>query len=46
MNVVGTQLADLAAYPIARNVIDPKRPLPAFEVIRKRFYNGPGWVHV
>lgn len=45
MNVVGTQLADLAAYPIARYVIDPKKPLPAYEVIRKRFYRGPGWIH-
>ena len=45
MNVVGTQLADLAAYPIARYVINPGRPLPAYEVVRKRFYVGPGWVH-
>ena len=44
MNVVGTQLADLAAYPIARYVINPDRPLPAYEVVRKRFYEGPGWV--
>ena len=45
MNVVGTQLADLAAYPIARHVIDPTKPMPAYEVVRKRFYNGPGLVH-
>lgn len=45
MNVVGTQLADLAAYPIARYVINPGKPLPAYEVVRKRFYVGPGWIH-
>lgn len=45
MNVAGTQLADLAAYPIARHVIDPTRPMPAYEVVRKRFYKGPGWIY-
>ncbi len=44
MNVVGTQLADLAAYPIARHIINPARFLPAYEVIKQRFYRGPGWV--
>lgn len=44
MNVVGTQLADLAAYPIARYVINPKKPLPAYDVVRKRLYQGPGWI--
>jgi len=44
MNVVGTQLADLAAYPIARYVINPERSLPAYNVIKDRFYRGPGWV--
>jgi hypothetical protein len=44
MNVVGTQLADLAAYPIARYVINPNQPPPAYEIIKRRFYNGPGSV--
>ena len=44
MNVVGTQLADLAAYPIARHVIDPNRSLPAYEIVKHRFYKGPGGV--
>ncbi len=44
MNVVGTQLADLAAYPIARHIINPTKPLPAYEVIKDRFYRGSGWV--
>jgi hypothetical protein len=42
VNVVGTQLADLAAYPIARHVIDPARNLPAYDVIKNRFYRGAG----
>lgn len=42
MNVVGTQLADLAAYPIARHVINPNRALPAYDLIKNRFYRGPG----
>ena len=44
MNIVGTQMADLAAYPIARYVyfLDPKKPNPAFEVIRRKFYQGRG----
>lgn len=44
MNVIGTQLADLAAYPIARYVINPKKPLPAYDIVRRRFYKGPGWI--
>ncbi len=40
MNVVGTQLADLAAYPIARHVLDPKKPNPSFDIIQKKFYGG------
>lgn len=30
MNIVGTQLADLAGYPIARHVLNPKKANPAF----------------
>jgi hypothetical protein len=42
MNIVGTQLADLAAYPIARYVLDSTQANPAYEVIRTKFYKGPG----
>jgi hypothetical protein len=35
-NVVGTQLADLAAYPTARWIIDPKKDNPAFDVVRPK----------
>lgn len=41
-NVVGTQMADLAAYPIARWVLDRKKPNPAFEIVSRKFYKGRG----
>lgn len=44
MNCVGTQLADLAAYPIARYVIDPHVPNPAYAVIQGKFYVGRGGI--
>lgn len=34
MNIIGTQMADLAAYPIARHVLDPKKENPAFDVVK------------
>ncbi|MCW3097182.1 MAG: hypothetical protein JWL77_2800 [Chthonomonadaceae bacterium] len=43
-NIVGMQIADLAAYPIARHVIDPSKPNPAYEIIKSKFYIGPGMV--
>ena len=45
MNVVDTQLADLAAYPIARYIINPAKPNPAYEIIKKRYYEATGMVH-
>ena len=45
LNIIGTQMADLAAYPIARHVLDSRKPNPAYDVIKNRFYNGPGWVY-
>jgi uncharacterized protein DUF3800 len=45
MNIVGTQVADLAGYPIARYALDFKYQGPLLKIIRKKFYNGPGWVH-
>ena len=44
MNIIGTQLADLAAYPIARHILHPTRPNPAYEIISKKFYRGKGLV--
>jgi len=37
MNIIGTQMADLAAYPIARRVLDLEKHNPAYEVIRSKF---------
>lgn len=45
MNIVGTQLADLAAYPIARYVIDKDKPNPAYNIIRLKMYRGTGAVY-
>ncbi|HEY0726787.1 MAG TPA: DUF3800 domain-containing protein, partial [Pyrinomonadaceae bacterium] len=45
MNVVGTQLADLAAYPIARYIINPAVSTPAYEIVKKRYYVGSGRMH-
>jgi hypothetical protein len=45
MNIVGTQVADLAGYPIARYALDTKYKGPLMKIIWKKFYNGPGWIH-
>lgn len=45
MNIIGTQVADLAGYPIARYALNPRYEGPLFKIIRKKFYKGPGWVH-
>lgn len=37
-NLIGTQIADLAAYPIARYVIDKDKDNPAYAVVREKFY--------
>lgn len=44
----GLQFADLAAYPIARHVIDPVKPNPAYDILKKKFRRSPqgkieGW---
>jgi hypothetical protein len=44
MNIVGMQMADLAAYPIARHVLSPSKPNPAYDILQPRFYVGPGRV--
>jgi len=35
-NIVGLQAADLCAYPVARFIINPKMPNPAFEVLKDK----------
>jgi ribosomal protein S15P/S13E len=37
-NINGLQLADLAAYPIARYISDRERANPAFEIIQPKIY--------
>jgi len=37
-NVNGLQLADLIAYPIARNAIEPQRVNLAFDILKSKFY--------
>ncbi len=37
-NVIGNQLADLAAYPIARYVINPEKPNPAIKSLERKFF--------
>lgn len=37
LNVVGTQLADLAGYPIARRVLAPSAANPAFDIVAPKF---------
>jgi hypothetical protein len=37
-NINGLQLADLVAYPIARNVIEPNRANPAFDILEPKIY--------
>lgn len=44
MNIIGTQMADLAAYPFARYILDSKGPNPAYDVIKQRFYRRHGKV--
>lgn len=41
-NENGHQIADLAAYPIAKYALDPKKTNPAFEIIKTKFRKGVG----
>lgn len=41
-DIVGLQVADLIAYPIARYVLDPERANPAFEIFQNKFYSKKG----
>lgn len=41
-NMAGLQIADLAAYPIARKIINPSAANPAYNAIRQRFRRSPG----
>jgi hypothetical protein len=41
-NMIGLQVADLAAYPIARRIMNPRTANPAFRAIRRRFRRSDG----
>ena len=39
-NDIGLQIADLCAYPIARHVLFPKEPYPAFNIVEPKMRRG------
>ncbi|MFA5162169.1 MAG: DUF3800 domain-containing protein [Elusimicrobiales bacterium] len=41
-NVAGMQIADLAAYPIGRKVLNPQRDNLAFDIIKPKIYSKSG----
>lgn len=41
-DIIGLQIADLLAYPIARHIIDPERANPAFDLFADKFYSKGG----
>ncbi|MFH1692519.1 MAG: DUF3800 domain-containing protein [Candidatus Omnitrophota bacterium] len=38
-NIVGLQIADLCAYPLARNILNPDEPYMPFQVIKSKIYS-------
>src|SRR3989338_3275460 len=38
-NIVGLQIADLCAYPLARSILNPGEPYIPFEIIRHKIYS-------
>jgi len=43
-NIIGTQIADLVAYPTARTAMTPRKPHPSYGIIESKFYRGTGRV--
>lgn len=41
-NIAGLQLADLAAYPCAREILKPNQENRAFEIVKTKIYKGAG----
>ncbi len=37
-NIIGLQIADLCAYPLARHILNPKQPYPPFDIIKDKIY--------
>ena len=41
-NVIGLQVADLIAYPISKQILNPDHPNPAYQIIAKNIYTYKG----
>ena len=39
-NIIGLQITDLIAYPIACHIMWPERPNPAFDIIKGNIESG------
>lgn len=37
-NIIGLQIADLCAYPLARHTLNSKQPYPPFDIIKDKIY--------
>lgn len=37
-NIIGLQIADLCAYPLARYILNPHEPYPPFDIIKPKIY--------
>lgn len=37
-NIIGLQIVDLCAYPLARYILNPKQPYPPFDIIKPKIY--------
>jgi hypothetical protein len=44
-NVIGTQLADLIAYPISQSILFPEKENKPFNIIRQKVQRGEGWAY-
>lgn len=40
-NDIGLQVADLCAYPVARFMLNPSEPYPAFDIVKEKLRKGP-----
>ncbi|MDD4531664.1 MAG: DUF3800 domain-containing protein [Candidatus Pacebacteria bacterium] len=41
-NIIGLQIADLCAYPLARHILNPSEPYPPFDIIKSKIYCNDG----
>ncbi|MDD2224743.1 MAG: hypothetical protein PHP97_01095 [Candidatus Shapirobacteria bacterium] len=39
-NIIGLQIADLCAYPLAKHILFPEEPYIPFEIIKSKIYCG------